>query len=138
MAIVKGIVMALILIYASKKDIKTREVSNSVSLLLLITALIDTKIENIPSMLLGAFLVSVPMLLVSIFSSHAIGGADIKISFACGFILGIERAVLGVVIGLIGAIIINTVVIAVKKREVKEPFAMIPFLSLGFGIAFLM
>lgn len=137
MTVVKGIVMAAILIFASKKDIKTREVSNSVTLLLLITALIDIRLENIPSMLLGAFLVSVPMLLVSIFSARSFGGADIKISFACGFILGAQKGFAGMVASLLSAVIVNAILNVVKRKAIKESFAMIPFLSFGFASAFL-
>lgn len=137
MTVVKGIVMAAVLIYASSKDIKTREVSNSVTLLLLITALIDIRLENIPSMLLGAFLVSVPMLLASIFSARSFGGADIKISFACGFILDAQRGFVGMVAGLLSAVILNAILNVVKRKTIEESFAMIPFLSFGFASAFL-
>ena len=46
------------MLYASVMDIKTREVPDSVSVMLLILGLVDVSIKEIPQMLLGMVLVS--------------------------------------------------------------------------------
>ena len=57
MWIIKTIILLALLLYASVRDIKTREVPDSISVLLLILGFVDTDIERLPSMLLGMALV---------------------------------------------------------------------------------
>ena len=60
MQIIKAIILLALLLYASVRDIKTREVSDSISVMLLFLGLVDTDIARLPSMLFGALLVFLP------------------------------------------------------------------------------
>ena len=78
MQIIKAIILLALLLYASVMDIKTREVPDSVSVMLLILGLVDVSIKEIPQMLLGMVLVFMPQLISALINpSKALGGADI-------------------------------------------------------------
>ena len=65
----------------------------------------------------------------------SIGGADIKLSAACAFMLGTVQGMTGLMIGLILAVIINSI----KNRKKKhEGFPLIPYLAVGFMTAYFM
>ena len=83
-----GVLLAL-LIYASIKDIKSREVPDSVSGMMLILGLVGITAGDLPSMLLGMVLVFLPQYLSAIINpATALGDADIKLSSAAAFLLG--------------------------------------------------
>ena len=77
-----GVLIALLL-YASIKDIRSREVPDSVSGMMLILGLVGITAGDLPSMLLGMTLVFLPQYLAAIINPEkALGGADIKLSSA--------------------------------------------------------
>lgn len=68
-------------------------------------------------------------------TKSSIGGADIKLSAACAFMLGTVQGMTGLMIGLILAVIINSI----KNRKKKhEGFPLIPYLAVGFMAAYFM
>ena len=75
---VKGIVMALVLLYASVQDISTRKADDNLWIMLLILSLVNFGEHSVLSMILGGLVVFVPQLAIAIFSKNGgIGGADI-------------------------------------------------------------
>lgn len=89
LAAVKGMILCMILMYASISDIWRREVPDYVWAMIAILAFVRFDASNLPSMIVGALVVFVPQLAVSVMRpSRAIGGADIKISTALAFLLG--------------------------------------------------
>ena len=77
--LIKFAVLFALLIYASIKDIKTREVPDSVSGMMLILGLVGITAGDLPSMLLGTVLVFLPQYLAAIiYPAKALGGADIN------------------------------------------------------------
>lgn len=125
----------MLLLYASIKDIKTREVPDSVSGMLLILGLVNTEVKALPSMLLGMILVFLPQFIAALINpSRALGGADIKLSSSAAFLLGsfgISSGLLALIIGLALSVITIPTVRAVKKLPKDDPFPLIPFLSAG-------
>lgn len=92
MWIIKTIILLTLLLYASVMDIKTREVPNPVSGMLLILGLVDKDIDQLPSMIIGALLVFLPQFVSALINpSKALGGADIKITSSAVFLLGAQR-----------------------------------------------
>ena len=66
-------------------------------------------------------------------TKSSIGGADIKLSAACAFMLGTVQGMTGLMIGLILAVIVNSI----KNRKKKhEGFPLIPYLAVGFTAAY--
>lgn len=131
----KGIIFCLLLVFSSYEDIKTRECENFVHLMIVIAAFIGTDTAALPNMLLSALLAGGIMLITTAATKSKLGGADIKLSAACAFLLGTVQGMTGLMIGLILAIIINSI----KNRKKKhEGFPLIPYLAVGFTAAYFM
>ena len=134
---VKGIVMALVLLYASVQDISTRKADDSLWIMLLILSLVNFGEHSVLSMILGGLVVFVPQLAIAIFSKNGgIGGADIKISTAAAMCLGFFGGTLGYVIGLAFGIVFQLIYNKVKHRTYKKSFALLPFLSAGLMVGY--
>ena len=67
---------------------------------------------------------------------NAIGGADIKISTAAAVFLGVTRGLVGFMIGLTLAVIIQSIYKKVKHEGERKAFALVPYLSIGFAIGY--
>jgi Flp pilus assembly protein protease CpaA len=97
-------------------------------------------LENVgvASMVFGAIVVFVPQMAIAMFSKKGgIGGADIKISTAAALCLGFYGAVIGYMVGLIFAVVFQTIYNKVKKQSNKEAFPLLPFLSTGLMIGYI-
>lgn len=97
---VKGIIFCLLLAFSSYEDIKTRECENYVHLMIVIAAFIGTDMSALPGMLLSALIIGGIMLMTAAVTKSSIGGADIKLSSACAFMLGTVQGMTGLMIGL--------------------------------------
>lgn len=132
MWIIKTTILLVLLLYASVRDIKTREVPDSVSVMLLILGLVDTDIARLPSMLFGMFLVFIPQFISALINpSKALGGADIKLSSAAAFLLGAQMGLFALIIGLTLTVIVMPIIRKIRKLPKDQPFPLIPFLSVG-------
>ena len=132
MWIIKTIILLTLLLYASVMDIKTREVPNPVSGMLLILGLVDKDIDQLPSMIIGALLVFLPQFVSALINpSKALGGADIKISSSAAFLLGAQRGLFTLIVGLTLAVIAMPIIRKIRKLPKDQPFPLIPFLSIG-------
>ena len=101
--------------------------------MIVIAAFIGTEIKQIPGMILSGIFVMVIMLLSVIIGKGKMGGADIKLSSACAFLLGLQKGLMGLFIGLLLAIVTNLI----KGKDKNNGFPLIPYLSFGFSLAFL-
>lgn len=132
MWIIKTTILLALLLYASVRDIKTREVPDSVSGMLLILGLVDTDIARLPSMLFGALLVFLPQFVSALINpSKALGGADIKISSSAAFLLGTPNGLFTLIVGLTLAVIVMPIIRRIRKLPKDQPFPLIPFISIG-------
>ena len=132
MWIIKTTILLALLLYASVKDIRTREVPDSISVMLLILGLVDTNIERLPSMLLGMALVFLPQFISALINpSKALGGADIKISSSAAFLFGAQRGLFALIVGLTLAVVTMPILRRVRKLPKDQPFPLIPFISIG-------
>lgn len=130
---VRGIILSLILLYSSYSDIRTRECSDYLHLMIVIAAFIGCKAAELPAMILGGVLVGAVMLVPLLTGNRTLGGADIKCSAACAFLLGLKRGLIGLTAGLLLAVIIN----GIKNRKKKDKsFPLLPYLSVGFTAAY--
>lgn len=131
---VKGIIFTLILILSSYSDIRTRECDDCLSVMTLVAAFIGTELSALPGMFVTGLIVMGIMLGAAVFCKSGIGGADIKLSAACTFLLGFERGITGLCIGLLAAIIVNLV----RHKGKSKSFPLIPYLAAGFLAAYFM
>lgn len=131
----QAIAVCAIFLYASYSDIKCRELDDWVHVIILTTAFIGTKMSSLPVMLFSLLMVGGVMLFVSIISKGgAVGGADIKMAAASSFLLGPSGALIGTIVGMVLAVIHNLWL--EKKRGTKVGFPLVPYLSVGFMLAF--
>lgn len=134
----KGMVMALILLYASVQDVNTHEADDFLWVMLVILSLVNFGDVSIGSMVFGAIAVFVPQMAIAMFAKKGgIGGADIKISTAAALSLDFYGGVIGYMIGLAFGVIYQTIRNKVQNRSNQEPFPLLPFLSTGLMIGYL-
>ena len=127
----KGIILLQILLYASVSDIQTHEVKDFVSVLIFITGFIGVTLSDVPLMLFSGLAIGGVLLICAMVSGNRLGGADVKLSAACAFLLGFSKSVAGLVIGLFLAIICN-IYFSHKNKTKGKAFPLVPYLSIGF------
>ncbi len=136
--VIKGMILIMILLYAGISDVAKREVPDFVAPMILILSFVCFAPESLPSMILGAAAVFIPQLFIAILKpNRGIGGADIKITTALGFMLGAEKGIAAMLIGMLLAVIITAIAKKVRKESMKDAFALLPFLSIGAIAAYM-
>ncbi len=124
------ILMGQVLLFAAEYDYATHTVPDYVPVLILMVGLLE--VEFAPA-LLGLVLVPLPFVVAALVKEGSIGGGDIKLMGACGFVLGVKRGYIALMLGLFLAVLFQT---AYAKKEDKG-FAMAPYLALGCLLAML-
>lgn len=133
--ILKGILLLLILGYAAYMDIKTREIPDIVPFMLLITGFIGfSPLFSI----IGLFVSGLPFLFAALLG-NGMGGGDIKLMAACGFVLGPWGGILQTILGLTLAVLFTLCQAAAlsKKVERKLRIPLAPFLGAGGILSYL-
>lgn len=129
--LLKGIILLQILLYASVSDIQTHELKDFISVLIFITGFIGVTLSDIPMMLFSGLAIGGVLLICAMVSGNRLGGADVKLSAACAFLLGFSKSIAGLVIGLFLAIICN-IYFSHKNKTKGKAFPLVPYLSIGF------
>lgn len=124
------ILFGQVLLFAAEHDIATHTVPDYVPVLILIAGLFE--VEFAPA-LLGLVLVPLPLLAAALIKEGSIGGGDIKLMGACGFMLGVKRGYIALMLGLFLAVMIQ----AVYAKEGNKGFALVPYLAVGCLLALL-
>jgi len=121
-------------------DFDTMEISNGASLWALVMGVLSMFILNDVSVvdhIIGFFVVSVPLYVITMIIPDAFGGGDIKLMFGLGGLLGWKLALLALFIGIVSGGIFGALVLMTKKMGRKDHFAFGPFLCAGTAIALL-
>lgn len=135
---IQGLFLLYVLVYASCSDLTTHMVDDWLWLMVVALGLVSCSTIGFGSMLLGAVCVFVPQIAMALLPPHkTLGGADIKLSTALAFLLGGWRGIGAYLIGLVLAVIVMSIYNKYKCRCKKKPFALVPFLSIGAMIMFL-
>ena len=136
--IVRGILLAGLLLYGSIHDIRTHTMPDWVWLGVAGTALLGMKLSALPSMLLGALAVLViEVPLAVMLKDRAIGGADIKLSAAGAFLLGWQKGLAALILGLVLSLIVIPIVRRIRHEDNRKAFPLVPFLAVGIMTAYL-
>lgn len=107
--IVKGALFGLLLLSAAVWDMRSREIPNLIPALLLLCGLIGFRPAASAA---GLFLVGGPFLLTAVLikrDGFAIGGGDVKLMGACGFVLGVWPGLIQTVLSLSLAVLAGLV-----------------------------
>lgn len=125
-----GIVIAYI-------DYDTMEIFDGSHFFILLLAIAQYAINKPPliNILLGAFIISVPLGLIAWLSKGGIGGGDVKLMASCGLFLGANQIILAALIGIILGGIYAAYLLFIKKMSGKAHIALGPFLIIGVSIS---
>ena len=135
---VKGMILTLLLLYASLSDFKKREVPDCICVMILILAFVGFEPSNLLSMLAGAAVVFIPQLATTMLTpNRPIGGADIKISTALAFLLCAHKGIYALVVGMLLAVVITAISNKLNDRDQKQAFPLVPFLWIGATLAYM-
>ena len=126
------------LFYASIQDIRTREVGDYIHITIAITAFVGSPAKHTPAMLLGAVVSALPLFIAGMLKSDSIGGADIKLMAASGLFLGAASGIIALVAGMFLGVVCTFVYRKLKNRDMKTSFPLVPFLSAGCVVAYLL
>ena len=96
--ILKALILFVLLLLASISDIRTHEVSNIYSIMIGVTALVGISLEQLLGMFLSAAIIIIPMFGIALFEPGGIGGADIKLTAACAFFLGLQKGLVFIIL----------------------------------------
>ena len=132
----QGMFLFFLLLYASMSDLTDRHVANHISISSLALSLISVPTVGFTSMLIGGAVSAAIQLGVTALSGGGYGGADWKISSACAFLLGWQRGLAGMVLGLLIGVIFTLAYNKIKDRDIHEGFALVPFISIGMLAVF--
>lgn len=130
--LVKGVLFGLLLACAALWDIKKREIPNLIPAMILVCGLIELR----PAASVAGLLVTGgPYLLAALLTygkSHTIGGGDIKLMGACGFLLGVWPGLLQSILSLLLAVVMGAALFGVRRQDfssIRLPLA--PFFCIG-------
>lgn len=131
----QGGIFIILLLTASVFDIRKRMIPDTVCLLIALTGLIGFQ----PVKLFGIF-TALPLLLAALLWG-GMGGGDIKLTAASGIVLGFQRGLAAMVIGLTALLLFYffySIVQKLRGRERQKAFPLAPFLSVGCIAAYFM
>lgn len=135
--VIQAVFFIALLAAASVFDIRKRIIPDSICALVALTGLIAFS----PVRLFG-ILAALPLLIAALCKQGDIGGADIKLTAACGFVLGFTAGVSGLCIGLAAMLLFyagSRIAGRLRKAQKKSDRASLPlapFLSIGFLIVY--
>ena len=134
---VQGVFLACLLLYASCSDLTDHHMDDHIWVTVLALGLCSFGRFGLVSMLIGAAMVFVPQMLVSLIGKgNTLGGADIKLSTALAFLLGWQRGLAALMAGLLAAVIVMAIVQKLNRKKRRQPFALIPFLASAAAVVF--
>jgi leader peptidase (prepilin peptidase)/N-methyltransferase len=127
-----------ILLVITLIDAETMEIPNGLNIALFICGIAAIFVApeiSLPSRFIGAFCVSVPLLIITIIIPNAFGGGDVKLMAAAGFLLGWQSTVVAIFIGILIGGAWGIYLLASGKRGAKGHFAFGPALCVGIAVA---
>lgn len=132
--VIQTIVLSALFCYISYSDIKTHKAADHLHIMVLITALIGISGDQLPGRIAASLVVGGAMLLIALIPGMVLGGADIKFSAACAFLMSPAFFIFGICLGLFLALIFNSLFI---RKGAAQGYPLLPYLSLGAMLAFL-
>ncbi len=111
------------LLFAAEYDCATHTVPDYVPVLILMIGLLE--VEFAPA-LLGLILVPLPFVAAALIKEGSVGGGGIKLMGVCGFVLGVKRGYMALMLGLF------TMNNALMVPVLAVGFALLPFYYVKF------
>lgn len=130
-SIAQAMLFFSLLLVASLWDIWRRMIPDSLCIFIFLTGFLSF----IPEKLFGIFL-GLPLLIASLLKEGGMGGGDIKITAASGFVLGLPLGIAGLMLGLLLVLLWYLGNRIIRKVE-KSKIPMVPFFGSGFLLVYL-
>lgn len=139
-SLISSILVAIIFI-----DLKEMIIPDSLVLCILVLSIIHKACNyflyevspDLISSFLGLFLAGGLFLAIVILSRGGMGGGDVTLVGALGFVFGVKYIVLNIFLSFVLGAIISIVLLASKIKTRKDPIPFGPFIVLGFFISML-
>ncbi len=140
-SIAQAVLFCALLLAASVWDMRKRIIPDTLNALIFCTGLLTFTPIKLAGVLLG-----LPLLIAALLKEGGMGGGDIKLAAASGFVLGLPLGMVGLILGLSAALLYHLIIIkGIRKlKHIDAPAAketllpLAPFLSLGFLVAYFM
>ncbi len=134
-SIAQAVLFLCLLLAASVWDLRKRIIPDSICLFIALTGLMDFS----PVRLWGV-LAALPLLIAALIRPECMGGGDIKLTAAAGFVLGFWRGIWGMALGLLLAVLYFCTAMLFQKfihhplpAMTRAALPLGPFLSIGFA-----
>jgi len=129
-----------LLLAASVWDTRKRMIPDELNAMILCTGLLTFTLDKLAGLLLG-----LPLLIAALLREGGMGGGDIKLTAATGFVIGLPLGMAGLIIGLSAVLLYYLIIQSIRKLEhINAPAAgesllpLAPFLSAGFIASYLL
>lgn len=134
---VRGLLFFFLLLFAANSDYDSRSVDDSVPVMICVAALIGISGVDLLSMGFAAVLIGLIIMLVSLLNPGRWGGADLKMTTACAFLLGTSRSLCATILAIGTAVIVTMLKHGRYENVKKGPFRLMPFLAATAFAAYL-
>lgn len=115
-------------------DMKYNVIPNSITAIILIFGVLFNLLNNeisSSSMLIGFFVISLPLFFIAIILKDSMGGGDIKLMAVSGVFLGWQNIILAFLIGSLVGSLVSIILILLRKINKNEMIPYVPFLAMG-------
>lgn len=139
-SLISSVLLAILFI-----DLKEMIIPDSLVLGILVLSVIHKTVNyflySIPldlfDSIIGLLVAGGLFLIIVIVSRGGMGGGDVTLIAALGFILGVKYILLNIFLSFVLGAIISIILLAVKIKTRKDPIPFGPFIALGFFITVL-
>lgn len=139
-SIAQAALFCCLLLAASVWDLRKRIVPDTLCVLIFCLGLRTLTPDKLSGVLLA-----LPLLIAALVKEGGMGGGDIKLTAAAGFVLGLPTGIVGLILGLTAVLGFYLIRRGIRKRKKTEAPAaeervlpLAPFLSAGFTAAYFM
>lgn len=133
----RGLLFFYLLLFAANSDRDGRSVDDSVPIMICVAALIGISGIDLLSMGFAAALIGLTQFLISLVILDHWGGADIKMTTACAFLLGTSRGLCAMILAVGPAVAVTVLKRGPVGDVRRESFRLMPFLAAAAFAAYL-
>lgn len=130
--ILQTAVILILLIIASVKDIKSREIPNEISAAVAMTMILNFDIQNLWGLIAAAIFFGVALL------TGKIGGGDVKLIMALSVVCGLWSSIVLLFFAQISMLVFYGVYVLIsraKGKTAEKGLPFVPFITIGYIIS---
>lgn len=133
------LLLSMILIAISVIDIDTMLIYDGLLICYLVLSVISTYFISVSLIdrIIGVFIISVPLYLMTLWKPNSFGGGDIKFITVSGFLLGYKHIIIVMYLAIMLGGLCSGILLLVKKVERKDHIPFAPFLSMAVMLVLL-